>query len=352
MAVVLFDGFDFYTQSTFNGFGIPLSSRWTVVSIPSTGVGYTTGGRYGSGRCIRVPSVTGTAMNARINLGANYTTVAFGFAVRLDNAALWGAAGSGQSCWIFNDSALLNQLQFNIDGNGNWVVWRGGTTNLGTSSGRPLLTATWHYVEAEIVISDTVGSVKMWVDDTQVMNLTGIDTCATANVNVASLTLYISTASSSAQQFDDLYVTDGTRLGEQVVIPLRPNADTAQKDFTPNSGATNYTQVDDTSTDNDTTYVSSSTLGARDYYDLENLPSYAVTPKGVNTFISARKVDAGARYLRVNLKSSSSLASSSDLILATGYDTRIMTTWTDPNGGGAWTTTAINALQVGPEITL
>jgi hypothetical protein len=146
---------------------------------------------------------------------------------------------------------------------------------------------------------------------------------------------------------------NNARLGEVTMEMLLPDGDGNRNNFTATgAGTTNADRVDDgASPDGDTTYVSSSTLDDDELYTHGNITLtntdtyYAVVVRHLS-----RKEDAGDRQMRCLARSVATEAES----VATGvgaefryYDGIFEV---DPNGGGAWTQSSINAAEFGVTI--
>ncbi len=79
------------------------------------------------------------------------------------------------------------------------------------------------------------------------------------------------------------------------VIALKPEADTATKDWSASAGSDNYAMVDETPPDDETTYVTTSSTGAEDIYDVAAPPDLTgLVIAGVWTEIVARKLDSAS----------------------------------------------------------
>jgi hypothetical protein len=106
------------------------------------------------------------------------------------------------------------------------------------------------------------------------------------------------TASSACFYIDDVYLLDATTgvnttyLGNSSVNCVYPNGAGASAQFTPLSGSTNYTEVDEAILDDDTTYVHTTGTGNRDTYTLGTMPNSPVEIFAVQLVPFAR-VDAG-----------------------------------------------------------
>ena len=110
-----------------------------------------------------------------------------------------------------------------------------------------------------------------------------------------------------------------------------------------------YMLVNEPQQDGTTTYVYDSVVGHADLYDLADLPGpatvFAVTTRG---FMA--KSDAGSRSGQLQIKSGGTTVQSTALVLSSSFLWNYRTDVTNPNGGAAWTASAVNALQVGPVV--
>ena len=137
---------------------------------------------------------------------------------------------------------------------------------------------------------------------------------------------HISSGNRHTLRLDDVYVCDtsGSRnndfLGDVKVVTLRPNADTAQADFTPSAGSVHYSLVAEAPDDDgDATYVESGTVGHKDLYGYQDLTGTPAAIMAVQLATVARKDDAGSRSLRAVLKSGATTANGATRVLGTSY---------------------------------
>lgn len=244
------------------------------------------------------------------------------------------------------------QLVLRFDGAGELAIDR-GATQLAITSGLSLSTDAWHFLEFYWLISDTIGEYEVRIDESAKL----IDRAGTADTqNVTSKSTVMEVwfeGRSNGCYWDHIYLCDTTGLtnndflGTNLVQTLAPDADGTTNNFTPLSGLDNYAMVDDGATpDDDTTYVSSATLNDSELYGFPAMNS-ASAVLGVQVTNHVRKVDAGVRTVRCIARNG--LTTVEGDILGVGTDYRYVSHVfeTDPDGGGAWDETAVNAAEFG-----
>lgn len=347
MALIFVDGFDVY-----NGVGINtgLRAKWSTGDTAGMTM---QAGRFGD-QCLRSSNGSGGFPFVYRDLGANYSTLAFGCAVRIGTMP----SGTFGPQIQFRDGAT-SQCGFMFQADGSIMAQRGGGdgnggTSLGVTATGLILANTWYYIESEITVHNSTGAMKLFIDGVAVLTLTGLDNAGTAN-NYANQMRIGGNQSAGALnfEFDDIYVVDAaTRLGERRVETLRPTADTAEKDFTRSAGSDNYPLVDELTTNGDTDYVQGSTVGDLDLYDFANLSSTPTTINAVQVSSFCCKTDATARSVALQVKSGATSSDGSNFTLSSSYTKIDRILATDPNTAAAWTAANVNAAQAGPKVTV
>lgn len=234
-----------------------------------------------------------------------------------------------------------------INAGGSLSVSRAGTALTGGTTAAGIITSgVWYYIELDYTCSDTVGAFQLWVNGVSVASGSGLDTRngGTGVMSVFSL----ASANGQTCDFDDLYEASGTTSaqGDCRVMTNWPNANGATITWTPSAG-TNYQNVDETTPDGDTTYNSDATTG---HIDTFGMPALGVTGTvlGVLTHAFARKDDAGARNFATVLRDDGGTNNAGATVALTASYVGYYDTWlTNPNGGGAWTVTAVNNSETG-----
>jgi hypothetical protein len=343
---VIIDGFDMYNGT---GTNTGLQAKWTVAS---TGNLTLQTGRF-SGQCLRTAD-SGTQGLPLRTLTSAIANIGVGVAVRASTMPTTNNVGSSIVA-LRNGATYTFGLRITTTGALEAYRLTSATagTSLGVSAAGVIVANTWHFVEVGVVINDTTGSVVVKVDGVTVLNLTAQDT-NNAVTNVDTIVLGHTQGSSSNSgviDLDDLYVVDSaTTLGERRVETLRPSADTATKNWTPNSGTNNYDRVNESTVDGDTTYVQASTVGTRDLYSIGSLSSTPANIDAIQVVSFGEKTDATSRSIYNSIQSNSVDSDGSSFALAASYGKFERIVANDPSGGGAWTATRVNNLLIGPKI--
>lgn len=264
----------------------------------------------------------------------------------------------------FIDSTALNKdflkfrdggtthVFFTIDGSGHISVSRGDSTLLATST-LTVGTGAYHYMEFKVLISDTVGTVRVKVDGTDFINISGVDTKNSANATFDGLRL-----SGNATYFNDFYYCDTTGttnndfLGDCRVDAYLPSGNGNSSVLINDLGnsTNNYTHVDEAAPNSDTDYVQSATPGDKDTYNFADMSHSPASIFGVQVLLCAKKDDAGARSITTVTRRSSTDYDGATVALSTSYLYYPQIREVDPSTSAAWTQTNLNAAEFGAKI--
>lgn len=340
MNILLIDGFDLYNGT---GANTGVQTKW---SLSTTSQAAMVAGRFDGQAFGWVGSLSGdkwlnrpfSAASASISLGFAYNVaVSDGRLAKTMHLLSSGTYMIGLTC---DSLGVLTAGRFTAFGS---------FTALGSSAAGVIKQNTWHYVEVEAVISDTVGVFNVYVDGVSVLALTNVDTRNGTPTTVNQI--QFSSTSYSPASFDDVYVTDtAIRLGERRIQTLRPGADTATKSFIPSTGVSNYALVDDAVADS-ADYVSGSAVGDLDLYEIADIGGTPSIIDAVQLTAFAHKTDAASRNIALVGDIAGAQIQSSDFALASG-DAKFDYLAQIKPGGGAWDLAAVNALRIGPKVTL
>lgn len=314
-----FDGFDNMTSDLHQ---VGPTSMWSsFASIPQAAL-------IGSGQMVQWLSAVASSKT----LWNNALQIGGGFYYRHNTAALIALSSVLQ----FRDSAAATQCYLAYTSGRKLAIVRGSTV-LAESSIVVSETVMAH-LAFELVISDTVGSFKLWINGVLDINISLQDTQNTLLVGCNSIVLGGPNA-----QADHFYIQDGPTLGEKLVYLLQPTADTAQKDWTPSTGGVNATLLDDKYVTTD--YVQASLAGQKDIYDISNLPANVTGVSAVRVMAGVVKTDTAARVAKVGVKSVVTEAYGTNITLSQTHAVEQKVYELDPNGNIPWTFNSVNALQ-------
>jgi hypothetical protein len=348
MAIIATEGFDKYSNVTNTDTG--LANRFVLIGNVSASISIAAG-HFGYGFCLRFNNPTSTAADYRLALASSISNIGGGFTLLCDDVSGdWGAAGVGEPLIDWKDSAGNSQCILNMDLTGNFVLRRGATT-IAQSTGGPHITSNVVvFVEYELVVDDTAGSFKLWVNSNLIINATGLDTKNTAVAGVQNFCFVITNSLDSIASFDNLIITDGARPGpNRRIVTLSPTSDTADKDFVASTGTDNFAVLDESPL-NITDYVSGSVVGDKDLYGFEDLPVGFGSVDAVCVVAVASKSDVVVRELRSVLKSGATETAGPALTLLSNYRQARLVATVNPDGNVAWSPGAVNAITAGQEV--
>lgn len=309
------------------------------------------------------------------------TTVGFGIARRVFGAALT-TAGASMAFYTpnlpstndlmallrFRDAANADQVSIILQTTGAVAVYRGNASSgtlLATST--DLVTAdSWNHLEAKVTIADAGspgGAVEVRLNNVTIIDISGIDTQNTGNAETSQVCFLGKVSSGllfgvSAIDWDDVFAwdTSGSQnndfLGDQQVLTLFPNQDTAQADWTQNTGATEVSAIDEADPDDDTTYVAATAAAQVSEYELDDLPATVSAISAIQLTGRMKKTDAGTARVQQSLVSSAvgsppapAEFNGSDRNITTEYTYWPDISETDPATGAPWARAAVNSAK-------
>lgn len=332
MALLFCDSFDHYTTDA------ETLAKYDSIGTTSQ-VSITSGGRLGN----RLRLTGGGSSFGHVSkyVLPGVSTIVVGGAYMFD--------GVGQPFLnLYEGADATLHLDVGRDSFGRIFVRRAGSTTLGTGT-TIIPVGTWVHIEVKAVIHDTTGSVVVKVDGITELNLTNVDTRNGGTGIIESVRWRCPVNNGSGNFYlDDAWIDSATQHGDVRVACLLPDGAGSSTNFTPSAGS-NYQNADDATPDEDTTYNASSTAGQKDSYALGALPTSGAV-KGVQVIARLRKDDAGSRTARPILVSGGVQGNGTTRSVSDSYTWHRDTFDTNPNGGGAWSAAAVNALEAGAEL--
>lgn len=362
MTILHLDGFDGASDQTGNSSEVDtaayLDARYTTPTFDGDGpVVYTGWG--GTGKAMAFGESSGADNNYfRFTIPETQTTIV-GFAIRpqigvnlaLDkNLVRFRHVGDG-----------VQHVTVTLVAGQHLKITRSTTFFLGSVLNAARL-GHWSYIEIKVKISDTVGTIDVQVNGVNKLSLTGLDTRNAGSGDDIDTIELVGIDGSSADAdgvclFDDFYISDvagsspvNDFLGPIKIEELLPDGTGDDTDWTPSTGS-NYQNVDETPSDDDTTYNESLTTTNLDLFTAANLAKIDGTVYAVQLDVVARVTDAGAFTLDPTLKSSTTEGTAGSVsVTDTSYLNFSGMFEQDPDAAAAWTDTTINAMQIGYEV--
>lgn len=217
---------------------------------------------------------------------------------------------------------------------------------------------TWGFVEVAWTIHPTAGTARFRLNGIEYLTLTGVNTGSGAWGGLQLLGGGF--ARPATKLFDDLYVLDDatpgptTFLGDVRVEYLRPQRAGSAQAWALTGAASHWAAVDDGATpDDDTSYLSSSTVGAQDLqgYAPTGLPSGTILGAQVNLLM--RKAEAGPRQVATVVRSGGLTAVGVNQAPSYSPTYRYLSQayGLNPTTGGPWTPASINGAEFGVAVT-
>lgn len=371
MALLMLESFDYLALSDIN-------ERWTQTypngTIQLTRSISSSNGRNGNGYRIAVANgltASGPVGSQAIILPASGTTFICGLAFRGtsfsslgtslihsrvsgDSGVLISVAFQGQcQCWLrLNNDGTLSMIRAGgTDGYGAGTI-------LGTSS-RAFQTGVFSYIEWKVTLATgATGSYSLKMDGDEILTGSTVQTAfnATQWREFLLFAPYTTISENFNWDADDLYVADGTTsgdnnindfLGDIRIDAAFPTSDGANTAWSPQGAGSHYVEVDDNPSDDDTTYIDSTSVGNKDTYGFPNLAATGDTIKAVSILIHGKKVSSGLSGIKAIMRMSGTDYLSAEQFQSGSYSYREFFFVKQPSDSNAWTESNYNAAEKG-----
>jgi len=235
-------------------------------------------------------------------------------------------------------------------------LYNAGMSLLQASTSGNVCDGNWHWVDALFGVGSTSGAI--WLDGVAVAGP------ITLNFGIAGTTIdsiYLSSAAQGNYIWDDIYVTDTNTpsprvadfpIGPRQMNTLRAASDSAVQ-FAPNSGANNFSRINETAADDDTSYNQDNTSGHADEF---NYGALGFTPTTINAVGVTTRVKNPGTTASVSWKTrcrsgatvSDSAANAALVSWSTIGDLNAKKAYEqDPNTSAAWTAANLASAKFG-----
>jgi hypothetical protein len=246
-----------------------------------------------------------------------------------------------------------DKWELRLDLNGKLKFYDSAMVQSGSTGSTTLNSGTWYTIE----VKAGTGASAAWevkIDGTS--EISGTANLTTSNNG--SFRIGVSTkrnANAVDYFFDDVVLDDASFPGESEIKILLPDGNGSTAQWTSGTAPSNYTSVDEIPPGSDgtldTSYIAKSSAASQTH--LVTLQSSATggisgTIKSVKAFVYPRESAGGTTAATgVRIRSSSSNSDSNTRNGSTTYTTQVRIIETDPATSSAWTTSGIDAMEVG-----
>lgn len=261
-------------------------------------------------------------------------------------------ASNEQVCGWWDQNGYI-KARLHINGAGKLMLYnRQGTDTLLDTGDTVLDTGLWYRIECKIGTGiDSQYEVKI----NGVSEFNGTSDFSTSNHAEAWLgrTSYGFTSADGSADFyyDDVSFDSGTWIGNTYVKAMEPDGDSATHTGWTASTGNKWECVDDSTINNDTDYISSTTSGATYTATLESTTSAGIsgTIRQVAACSWCKKTGSSATGCKTRVRSGTTDSDMSDVMTlsSTEYYSIPRLLVTDPATSSAWTTSALNSTEVG-----
>lgn len=258
-------------------------------------------------------------------------------------------------CSLFDAADGHIDLRLNTNGT---IAWTRAGTTLATSTSA-IQFDCWNYFEWKIMISNsiTASSCQLRLNGELVIDLAAAtDTQNGLNSFCNKIKFSGEAVAQTTPIFDDLILQVGTGsdfLNNNTIISTLPTGNGNSSNFTgsDSNSTDNYLLVDDSTPDDDSTYVESGTIGHKDLYTFPSLGITANSVTALGVSINCKRSDSGLRTLCSVVRSSSSEQDGPTVYLSDSYFYQIQSIFpTNPATSSAWTQGEAEAAQVGQKV--
>jgi hypothetical protein len=253
----------------------------------------------------------------------------------------------------FRDAASA-QIDLRLTPAGTFRVTRNGTSlGLGTLA---VSAATYFYVEFMAKIHSSTGTFDVYLNGAATADVTGTgqNTQATGNATADTFRICrIAAAGAVGPTVDDSFYLSGStappRWGDVRAEFIKPNGNGNSSQWLGSDGNStdNYLLVDESTPNDDTDYLSSSTVNDLDLFTYTDVTPTTGTVVCVAVNMWARKDDAGVRTIAPATREGGTTSIGTNVNLTTTYDRYRQFYETNPRTAAAYTISEINGSEWG-----
>lgn len=340
MSLLFIDSFDHYTN---------LDDKWDGSSFGGNMKPIQGAGRFG-GAALQIKASAGGGLRSKSIITTQELIVGFAVLMTTDHAVGIDFSNAGDpNVFDITIDPASGVITMNFDSGAETIATATSTVT----------EDTWFYIELRAKAHASLGEMEIRVNNVVKASATGLDLSVGADLEEVGIR-----ASNNLQlaYIDSLYILDtlgtsnNTFIGDSRVVTLYPGADGILNQFSPSTiAADNFTMTNETLFDDDTTFVESGIVGAKESYDNQSLADAGISPGtifGVQVVNASKKTDAAELRYRDQMVIAGVHFDDGVDTTATAsiYKMTTMIRDTDPSDDATWTESKVAAVGSGIEI--
>ncbi len=332
MTILWLDSFDLYNNVT----------DLTMVYFSSTAASFgTTDGRFGGGA---------------------WHTTSYGIAKAVTpSAEVWSSfaintydTSPGDKFIATFNSIVSEEVSITYNpATGGWKAWRGNNTAVLGTATLYLPINTWHWVDIRAKLGTTLGEVEIWVDDVQLLSLTGQNTVYNAGqTDITNVQVGDNHTGGALRMYIDDWIiyTPGTRVGDTRIETLLPTSDASPNQGVPSTGTDHYAVVDEAQFNTSDYLTMANVSGNKEVFGHGALAGTPAIIHAVAVKMISQKSDAGAFSLEPLVVSGGTEGDGASQTLSTVWGVQAAVFEQDPNTSAAWTYANVNSADIGYKV--
>jgi len=264
---------------------------------------------------------------------------------------------------LMHDGTVLMQLRVGGADSGQHLLVYNRATGVTHDSGFSLATGTWFWIELHYLIDDINGRIELRVEGNELLDVT--EDTKYGDLTTANGVRFLGYNAHAGLEvygvsIDDLVINDASGAidnawpGPVRLEPLFPNAsgDVGDWSLFPNSGESDWEDIDERPPDNDTSYLTAQESGKQFLVHLEDWSETGKVISKAHIKVVVVKTEAdGTNRIKLLAKQGGVLHTGVAQELSTQWDYGLKTEQLDnAPDGGAWEDAKIDALQIGAEM--
>jgi len=282
------------------------------------------------------PGLQGPRRTFKRNLDTIYCGAAFQLNVLLDRVL-----------FIFLDNNTPHAT-ISVRPDGRISILGPGNTEVAVSTAA-LVTGTFYYIEANLIVANSGGFVEVRVNEVSVVTYTG-DTQGASNAFATNIQIGQG-ASSAPAYISDFYVHTTRYLGDIKVRYIKPNGNGTNRDFSLSTGTDDFAVLDDVPPNGDTDYAYSETVNDKISCAMEDVDLLGGTCEGIQVLANVRKDEANVRKIKTLILEGGTETLGDEESIPTGYYYATTCYDENPRTSAAWTDAQLDAIEAGIKIT-